>query len=127
MRFRFEVSGTPDHFAISDTPPRRFRFGNGSVGFSLSHVLIPQDLGANRVDLGVYSLDVEKVPILIGIRTLKALRTVLDCSQAVAVLAALDATVGVRLRRSASGHLLLDLSKNWLQDSFPFWHRQQGS
>ena len=118
MRFRFEVSGTPDHFAISDTPPRRFRFGNGSVGFSLSHVLIPQDLGANRVDLGVYSLDVEKVPILIGIRTLKALRTVLDCSQAVAVFAALDATVGVRLRRSASGHLLLDLSKNWLQDSF---------
>ena len=118
MRFRFEVSGTPDHFAISDTPPRRFRFGNGSVGFSLSHVLIPQDLGANRVDLGVYSLDVEKVPILIGIRALKALRTVLDCSQAVAVFAALDATVGVRLPRSASGHLLLDLSKNWLQDSF---------
>ncbi|OLP85639.1 putative transposon protein [Symbiodinium microadriaticum] len=118
MRFRFEVSGSPDSFTISDTPPRRFRFGNGSVGFSLSHVLIPQDLGDSRVDLGVYSLDVEKVPILIGIRTLKSLRTVLDCSQAVAVFAALDATVGVRLRRSASGHLLLDLSKNWLQDSF---------
>ena len=118
MRYRFEVSGNPDSFAISDTPPRRFRFGNGSVGFSLSHVLIPQDLGDCRVDLGVYSLDVEKVPILIGIRTLRSLRTVLDCSQAVAVFAALDATVGVRLRRSASGHLLLDLSKNWLQDSF---------
>ena len=118
MRVRFEISGTPDSFKISQTPPRRFRFGSGSVGFSLSHVLIPQDLGESRVDLGVYSLDVEKVPILVGIRTLRALKTVLDCHQDTAVFAALDATVGVKLKRSASGHLLLDLSRNWLQDSF---------
>ncbi|CAE7708420.1 RE2, partial [Symbiodinium microadriaticum] len=100
-------------YPAMQTPP--FSSGATETVGSLPAI---EDLGANRVDLGVYSLDVEKVPILIGIRTLKALRTVLDCSQAVAVFAALDATVGVRLRRSASGHLLLDLSKNWLQDSF---------
>eukprot|EP00439_Symbiodinium_sp_Y106_P078915 s1939_g17.t1 len=60
MAVRFELSGAADEFRISSVPPRRFRFGNGAVGFSLSHILIPQDLGPNRVDLGVYSLDVER-------------------------------------------------------------------
>ena len=118
MAVRYELNGVPDSFQISSTPPRRFRFGNGSIGFSLSQMLIPQDLGPVRVDLGVFSLDVENVPILIGIKTLRALRTVLDCHQDVAVFAALDPSTGVKLRRSPSGHLLIDLSRNWLQDSF---------
>ena len=118
MAVRYELNGVPDSFQISSTPPRRFRFGNGSIGFSLSQMFIPQDLGPVRVDLGVFSLDVENVPILIGIKTLRALRTVLDCHQDVAVFAALDPSTGVKLRRSPSGHLLIDLSRNWLQDSF---------
>ena len=83
---RYELNGAPDSFQISSTPPKRFRSGNGSIGFSLSHVLIPQDLGHVRVDLGVYSLHVQN-PILIGIETRRALRTVLDCHQDVAVFA----------------------------------------
>ena len=66
----------------------------------MSHVLLPQDLGDVRVDLGVYALDVQKVPVLIGIRTLRSLRAVIDFDQDTAVFAALDpAGRPVRLSR----------------------------
>ncbi|CAE7230659.1 RE1 [Symbiodinium necroappetens] len=118
MQFRFELHGRPDVFKISDVPPRRFRFGNGALGFSLSHMLIPQELGDVQVDLGIYSLDVQNVPILLGIRTLRSLKTVIDFQKDVAVFAALNPYVGIPLRRSASGHILVNLSSNWMQDSF---------
>ena len=118
MRHRFELHGRPDDFKISDVPIRRFRFGNGSLGFSMSHMLIPQELGNAHVDLGIYSLDVENVPILLGIRTLRSLKTVLDFEKDIAVFAALNPYVGIPLRRSSSGHVLINLSQNWLQDSF---------
>ena len=117
LQCRFELNGKADQFRISDVPARRFRFGNGAMGFSLSHLLIPQELGDVQVELGIYSLDVQNVPILLGIRSL-ALKTVIDFEKNVAVFASLNPYVGIPLRRSASGHVLIDLSQNWMQDSF---------
>ncbi|CAE6950806.1 RE1 [Symbiodinium sp. CCMP2592] len=118
LQFRFELHGNADQFRISDVPSRRFRFGNGATGFSLSHLLIPQDLGDVQVELGIYSLDVQNVPILLGIKSLRSLKTVIDFDKDVAVFASLNPYVGIPLRRGASGHVLINLSQNWLQDSF---------
>eukprot|EP00439_Symbiodinium_sp_Y106_P061006 s2874_g9.t1 len=119
LAVRYETYGRAEEFRVSDAPPRRFRFGNGALGFSVSHLLLPQDLGQSRIDLGIFALDVERVPILIGVRTLRSLSTVIDFQHDVAVFSALDPTVGVPLRRSRSGHLLLNLGQNWLEESFP--------
>ena len=87
MSARYEIHGHAEDFRISDVPPRRFRFGHGALGFSVSHILLPQDLGDARVDLGVYTLDAERVPILLGVRTLRSLRTVIDFHQDTPVFA----------------------------------------
>ena len=56
MQYRFELRGRPD----IGCSYQEIRFGNGSLGFSMSHMLIPQELGDVHVDLGIFSLDVEK-------------------------------------------------------------------
>ena len=56
--------------------------------------------------------------MLLGIRSLRALKTVIDFEKDVAVFAFLNPYVGISSRRSASGHVLINLSQNWMQDSF---------
>ena len=56
--------------------------------------------------------------MLLGIRSLRALKTVIDFEKDVAVFAFLNPYVGIPSRRSASGHVLINLSQNWMQDSF---------
>ena len=46
-----------------------FRFGNGGVQYSSSYVTVPQRLGDQVVRLGMFTIDAEKVPILVGIKT----------------------------------------------------------
>ena len=54
-----------------------FRFGNGGVQLSSSYVLVPQKLG----DLvGLYTIDAEQVPILLGMKTLVKFGAVIDVS-----------------------------------------------
>ena len=107
MLARFRQTGQIERVTVTSTPMKRFKFGNGSQDLSASHVLIPVMLGQQAVPMGVYNLDVSGVPLLVGIKTLRRLRAVIDCHRDVLVLGAVDPNRGVQLKRSSSGHLLL--------------------
>ena len=117
MRVRQGSGGavSSDGFQVLDQPPKKFKFGNGEFAVSSSFLLLPQQIGEHHVDLGVYTLDVVGVPVLIGIKTMMRLHAVVDFAHCRAVFAAVDAGLVVPLRRSRSGHLLVSLKDNWLQ------------
>ena len=71
-----------------------------------------QSLGAHTIALGIYTLAAQNVPILIGSKTFAKLGAVLDTQLGVMVLKAVDHDLIVPLRRSTTGHLLIDLRSN---------------
>ena len=94
-----------------------FRFGNGMTQSSESLVCLndlKQQVGNHEIKLGAYTIDATGVPLLLGIRTLERLGAVLDTKQRYLVLKTVDPTLIVPLKRSPTGHLLLDLCSNWL-------------
>ena len=111
-------AGGCNEVKVVDTPPKRFKFGNGEHGYSASYLLIPQNVGDVKIHLGIYTLDVVGVPVLIGIRTLRRLKTVIDFERCVAVFSAVDPFLGIPLRRSKAGHLLLNLTEDLLSQGF---------
>ena len=90
------------------TAVKPFRFGNGGIA------LVPQQLGENSVMLGMFTLDAEKVPILIGMRTLDRLGAVIDVSGRSMVLSNVAPDLKIPLGKSKAGHLLVDLRTDWL-------------
>ena len=98
-----------------DRPPKVFRFGNGQTQTSESFVLIPQTLGKHHISLGAFTIDAPGVPLLLGIRSLDKLGAIVDCSRSVVVLKTVDAALMIPLKKSSTGHLLIDLCDNWLQ------------
>ena len=57
---------------------RNFCFGNGQQQRATSFVEVPQTLSWRAAALGVYTLDVPRVPILLSIRTLRRLGSLID-------------------------------------------------
>ena len=104
-----------------------FRFGNGEARTSESFILLKQHLGKKTVLLGMYTLNVEKVPILIGIKTLTKLGAIIDVKGQFMVLTSVNAEVKIPLKKSVSGHLLVDLTRNWLEECQPLSQRPQPS
>ena len=102
-----------------------FRFGNGEARTSESFILLKQHLGQKTVLLGMYTLNVAKVPILIGIKTLTKLGAIIDVKGQYMVLTSVNPEVKIPLKKSVSGHLLLDLTRNWLEECQPLSHRPQ--
>ena len=98
MLARFQQTGQIERVTVTSTPMKRFKFGNGSQDLSASHVLIPVMLGQQAVPMGVYTLDVSGVPLLVGIKTLRRLRAVIDCRRDVLVLGAVDPNRGVQVK-----------------------------
>ena len=82
--------------------------------YSESYVLLMQSLGEQTIALGIYTLQASNVPILLGIKSLRKLGAVLDCEKGILVLKAVNHELLIPLRRSTSGHLLVDLGGNWL-------------
>ena len=115
VRRSMGTSQSASSFQVLDHPPKRFKFGNGEFAASASFVLLPQQIGDHHVDLGVYTLDVVGVPVLVGIKTMMRLHAIVDFAHCRAVFAAVDAGLVVPLKRSRSGHLLVSLKDNWLQ------------
>ncbi|CAE7907904.1 bacA, partial [Symbiodinium necroappetens] len=115
VRRSMSPSSSASSFQVLDQPPKRFKFGNGEFAASSSFVLLPQRIGDHQVELGVYTLDVVGVPVLIGIKTMMRLHAIVDFAHCRAVFAAVDAGLVVPLKRSRSGHLLVSLKDNWLQ------------
>ncbi|CAE7435688.1 unnamed protein product [Symbiodinium sp. CCMP2592] len=114
MRARRQHLGCAEEVRVVDQPPKRFKFGNGEYAYSASYILLPQQLGAQAIQLGIFALDVSGVPLLVGIRTMRRLGAVLDLSRFVIVFTAVDMNRAIPLRRSPSGHALLDLRGDWL-------------
>ena len=57
---------------------RQFRFGNGQQKSAVSCVELPQAVNHREVYLGVFTLDVPRVPILLSIKTLMRSEAVID-------------------------------------------------
>ena len=84
-----------------------------------TYITIPQRLGDQLVHLGMYTIDAEKVPILVGIKTLTKLGPVIDVSGRWMVLSNVSPEVKIPLARSKAGHLLVNLTQDWLNLSRP--------
>ena len=96
-------------------PKKLFKFGNGTTQHSESFIHLHQSIGEHEVSLGVFTLDTSGVPLLIGVKSLERLGAVIDVDQQVLVLKTVDPRLVVPLRRSRTGHLLLDLCSKWLK------------
>ena len=116
MGLRHREKGYAEPVIVTDVPAKRFKFGNGEHAFSSSYILLPQTVGDQAVQLGVFTMDVTGVPLLLGIKSLRRLQAVLDFDRCVAVFAAVDPGLAIHLKRSRSGHMLIDLKGDWLAE-----------
>ena len=94
---------------------RSFRFGNAQQETATSYVEVPQTLAGRPVSLGVFALDVPRIPILLSIRTLRKLGAEINFQRRTIVFQAVDPGVTIGVQESASGHLLLDLVHDWMR------------
>ena len=81
--------------------------------------MVPQRLGDRLVSLGVCTIDAEKVPILIGMKTLEKMGALIDVCGRWLVLSAISPEVKIPLAKSRAGHLLVSLTMDWLNVSQP--------
>ena len=118
MGLRYHEKGFAEPIVVTDAPAKRFKFGNGEHAYSSSYtyILLPQTVGDQAVQLGVFTMDVTGVPLLLGIKSLRRLQAVLDFDRSVAVFAAVDPGLAIHLKRSRSGHMLIDLKGDWLAE-----------
>ena len=96
MGLRYHEKGFAEPIVVTDAPAKRFKFGNGEHAYSSSYtyILLPQTVGDQAVQLGVFTMDVTGVPLLLGIKSLRRLQAVLDFDRSVAVFAAVDPRLG---------------------------------
>ncbi|CAE7943401.1 RE2 [Symbiodinium necroappetens] len=99
---------------ICPNPHKTFRFGDGEQLSAMSYVELPQKLHQREISFSVYSLDVPRVPILMSIRTLKKLGAIVDFGERTVCFCKIDRTIVIPLTETRSGHLLIDLTKDWL-------------
>ena len=114
MHKRAAAGASSGDFTVVVVPQKTFKFGNGMTQQSESLILLPQRLGEHSLSLGIYTLEANGVPVLVGIKTLTRLGAIIDTSRSAMVLTAIDASLLVPLKQSGSGHLLMDLAHDWL-------------
>ena len=121
MQRRAQVHGIAEPVEVFSgrDATKPFRFGNGATQVSSSFVRVPQRLGDQMVKLGLFTLDAERVPILLGMRTLHRLGAIIDVSGRWMVLSRVAPSVKIPLGKSRAGHLLVDLTCDWLKTSQP--------
>ncbi|CAK9021545.1 unnamed protein product, partial [Durusdinium trenchii] len=117
MHKRAAAGASSGDFTVVDVPQKTFKFGNGMTQQSESLILLPQRLGEHSLSLGIYTLEANGVPVLVGIKTLTRLGAIIDTSRSAMVLTAIDASLLVPLKQSGSGHLLMDLTHDWLSQA----------
>ena len=93
---------------------KRFRFGNGTYQNAVSFVEVPQVINGHQVPLGVHALDAPGIPLLISVKTLTALKAILDFEHARICFKDAAPDVWIPLKRAPNGHLLLDLTQDWV-------------
>ncbi|CAE7337263.1 unnamed protein product, partial [Symbiodinium sp. KB8] len=113
MHRRRELYGV-ETVKICPNPRKTFRFGDGEQLSAMSYVELPQKLHRREISFSVYSLDVPRVPILMSIRTLKKLGAIVDFGERTVCFHKVDQSIVIPLTETRSGHLLIDLTKDWL-------------
>eukprot|EP00435_Cladocopium_sp_Y103_P064584 s563_g26.t1 len=118
MNMRFQRFGQED--LVVHSKQKRFKFGNGETKMAESFIELPQTLGGQSVRLGVHTLDAPGVPLLISVKTLTRLRAVVDFEDATICFKPMSSGRWIPLKRARNGHLLLDLTQDWLGDNKNF-------
>ena len=114
VRIKEGQDGQAVGLEVTREPVKRFKFGNGEHAYASSYVLLDQMLGDRKIQLGMFTLDVEGVPVLLGMKTLRRLKAVIDFDRCLVVFAAVNPHLAIGLRRSRTGHMLLNLTQDWL-------------
>ena len=116
MDLRSRMHGISEPVEVFTGPSARkpFRFGNGGIQVSSSYVMVPQRLGDQLVSLGLYTIDAEKVPIL-----MEKMGALIDVCGRWLVLSSISPEVKIPLAKSRAGHLLVNLTMDWLNVSQP--------
>ena len=126
MQKRSEKFG-PEEVKVDPNVQKVFRFGNGKTLQSCSYVEIPQTIGGQKTWLGVHTLDTDDhyVPLLLGMRTLERLQASVDFGSKTATFSSVSPHP-VRLQQCArSGHLIVDLTSDWLDASFDECYKER--
>ncbi len=103
-----------DRFTVFGDRRTRFRFGNGSKGESMSEVQLDHQIGGQPVKISMACLETPTyVPLLGSIKLLRKLGAVIDFAKDT-----MTTYWGkVKLERTSSGHLVLDLMQDVLLGS----------
>ena len=100
MKLKETKQGKPVGLEVTQEPVKRFKFGNGEHGYASSYVLLDQVLGERKMQLGMFTLDVAGVPVLLGMKTLRRLKAIIDFDRCLVVFAAVNPNLAIGLRRS---------------------------
>ena len=112
--------GIPDmEVDVSNRPT--FRFGNGQRKTCISTAKLRMGLGQKSGSMEVHVHESSNQPILMSVKSLKALGAVIDFSTGEAILKHVDSKKVIMFEEEANGHLTMDLTQNLLKNAV---HRQ---
>ena len=98
-----------------------FRFGNGQRKTCISTAKLKMGLGQKSGSMEVHVHESSNQPILISVKSLKALGAVIDFSSGEAILKHVDSKKVITFDEEANGHLTMDLTQDLLKNAV---HRQ---
>jgi hypothetical protein len=93
---------------------RTFGFGNSSSDKCCSNVEVKFPVKSDLRKLGVNALDKGRGPILMSIKSLKAMGAIIDYGQNTAIFTKLDPRSLVHLETTASGHQVIPLAEEFI-------------
>ena len=91
-----------------------FRFGNNGTQACVSTAKVKVDCGEKVGDMSIHVHDLPNQPILVSIKSLRALGVVVDFGRNEVIYRSICPLSVVRLEQAANGHLLMPLSDNLL-------------
>ena len=97
---------------VNTTPT--FRFGNNGTQACVSTAKVKVDCGEKVGDMSIHVHDLPNQPILVSIKSLRALGAVVDFGRNEVIYRSICPLSVVRLEQAANGHLLMPLSDNLL-------------
>ncbi|CAE7365343.1 unnamed protein product, partial [Symbiodinium sp. CCMP2456] len=103
--------------SIEIVPEERpsFRFGNNAQHTCLSTALLRLPISCKDSQMRVHIHDIPGQPVLLSVKSLRALGAVIDFSNDQAVFKALDPKAVVSLETTSSGHQLFPLARDVLE------------
>ena len=116
-RASFEHSAQDNVASVSLEDRPTFGFADSESARCSSTVLLQLPVQEQRMKLRVHALDKGSVPVLLSIDTLKRLRAIVDYGRDEVVFAAVNPQKCVKLQTTATGHQILPLTDDFMQDA----------